>query len=367
MILPVAVMIMSGLRQLPQLGDQPAAGPTPALTVIVPALNEADTIEPALRTLLASNYPNLEIIAVNDRSTDQTGPILDSLAQEDARLRIIHIASLPPGWLGKSYALHLGARQAQGDFLLFTDADIRFSPDALQQAVAYAVTNELDHLTVLPDLQAKAPLLQMLLLQFLVGFLLFFQPWRVRHDARRYVGVGAFNLVRKTLYERVGGHRAVAMTPLDDTLLGKQLKRAGARADALLGSQAVMVDWYPSTAAMIRGLGKNGFAAFDYRLSRLLTGSLLIGLGALWPVAGLFFGTWLGKTASAGALLLGAAMLHQLIRQADWPNWILLLAPIGTLVSLYIFWRSALLALTRGSVEWRGTRYPLDDLKTRHF
>jgi hypothetical protein len=201
-----------------------------------------------------------------------------------------------------------------------------------------------------------------------VGFLLFFRPWRVRQDPRRYVGVGAFNLVRRAAYERVGGHRAVAMTPLDDTLLGKQLKYAGgASADTLLGSGSVMVDWYPSSAAMIRGLGKNGFAAFDYRLGKLLVATVFIALVALWPIAGLIFGTPLARAASAATLLLGAAMLFQLIRDTGWPRWIVLLAPLGPLVSLYMLWRSAVLALSRGTVEWRGTAYPLAELKKRHF
>lgn len=365
--LPLAWTVIAGFRQLRQLRDQPMTGATPSLAVIIPALNEAGTIEPAVRTLLASDYPALEVIAVNDRSTDATGAILDRLAQEDPRLAVIHVKALPPGWLGKSHALHLGAQQSRSDYLLFTDADIRFAPLALRQALAYAEQHRLDHLTVLPELEAESPLLQMLLVQFLVGFLLFFRPWRVRQDARRYVGVGAFNLVRRTLYERIGGHRAVAMTPLEDTLLGKQLKHAGAAADALLGSGAVMVDWYPSSTAMIQGLGKNGFAAFDYRLSKLLAATMLIALLALWPIIGLLFGPPLAKTASAGALLLGAAMLFELIRDTGWPRWILLLAPLGTLVSLYMCWRSALLALTRGTVEWRGTSYSLKELKERHF
>src|SRR5699024_99532 len=109
----------------------------------------------------------------------------------------------------------------------------------------------LDHLTVLPELQASTPLLQILVLQFLIGFLLFFRPWHTRTKPHHHVGVGAFNLVRKSKHDAIGGHRAVAMTPLDDTLLGKQLKRAGATADTLLGNHAVMVDWYPSTIAMI--------------------------------------------------------------------------------------------------------------------
>jgi hypothetical protein len=197
--------------------------------------------------------------------------------------------------------------------------------------------------------------------------LLIYRPWRVRQDRRRFVGVGAFNLVRSSLYHAVGGHQAVAMTPLDDTLLGKRLMLAGAKADALLGSATVMVDWYPSTRAMIAGLAKNGFAAFDYQVSKLLATTLLIGLVALWPLPGLWLSTPLGQLASLAALGLGAGTLYALLRQTDWPRWILLLAPLATLISLYMCWRSALLALSRGTVAWRGTEYSLAELKARHF
>lgn len=366
-VLPFAFQLLLGVRQLRQLAEQPAVGATPLLSVIIPALNEADTIEPALRSLLAADYPALELIAINDRSTDATGKILDRLAQEDARLQVLHVDTLPAGWLGKSHALHLGAQQARGEYLLFTDADIRFSRPALRQALAYTVAHGLDHLVVLPELQARAPLLRMLLLQFLAGFLLIYRPWQVRRDRRRFVGVGAFNLVRASVYRAVGGHQAVAMTPLDDTLLGKRLMLAGASADALLGSAAVMVDWYPSTGAMIEGLAKNGFAAFDYQISKLLATTLLIGLVAIWPLPGLFLSTPLGQLACLAVMALGAGTLYALLRQADWPSWILLLAPLATLISLYMCWRSALLALSRGTVSWRGTEYPLAELRARHF
>ena len=365
--LPFAVLLFRGLRQLRQLTDQPIDGATPLLSIIIPARNEAATIEPALRSLLAADYPALELIAINDRSCDATGAILDRLAQEDSRLMVLHVEEIPAHWMGKSYALHLGAQRAQGEYLLFTDADIRFAPMTLRQAMAYTVEHKLDHLVVLPELQARSPLLRMLLVLFLASFLLMFRPWLVRHRRRRFAGVGAFNLVRRAVYEATGGHAAVAMTPLDDVLLGKRLKLAGATTDVLLGTAAISVDWYPSTPAMIRGLGKNGFAAFDYRLSKLVATTLLIVLVALWPLAGLFLGTPLARAASALTLFLGAASLYNLIRATDWPRWMLLLAPLATLISLFMCWRSALLALTRGTVDWRGTEYPLAELRARHF
>src|SRR2546423_821839 len=127
------------------------AGLMPPLSVVVPALNEEATVEAAMRTLLALDYPDLEIIGVDDRSTDETGAILDRLAAEDARLRVTHVRELPPGWLGKNHALHVGSAVARGEWILFTDADVHFERDALRRAVRYAVYRRLDHLVVVPQ------------------------------------------------------------------------------------------------------------------------------------------------------------------------------------------------------------------------
>lgn len=362
--LPYVALVLYGVRRVEQLEQQPATGPTPRLSVIVPALNEADTIEPALRSLLATDYPALEVIAVNDRSTDATGAILERLAAQDARLKVLHVQSLPAGWLGKNHAMHLAAGTASGEYLLFTDADIVFARPALRQALGYAASRQLDHLAVLPRVEAAGPLLRMLLVQFTSAFLVRFRPWRVRRDPRLYIGVGAFNLVRREAYERIGGHAALAMAPIDDLMLGKVLKAHGASQDVLFGGEGVRVAWYPSAAAMVRGLTKNAFAGFDFSLLKLGAASLMIALINLWPLGGLFLGPPLGRAASAMALLLSFGMLWDLLRSGGWPRWILLLAPLATLVSLYMWWRSALLTLARGGIEWRGTHYPLSKLKS---
>src|SRR6266567_8232148 len=112
---------------------------SPRVSIIVPARNEAAKIAAAMRTLMKSDYPNLEVIAVNDRSTDNTGAILDEVASESVgRLKVIHVETLPPGWLGKTHAMYLAARQATGEWILFTDADVHHRTDSLRRAVGYA-------------------------------------------------------------------------------------------------------------------------------------------------------------------------------------------------------------------------------------
>ena len=122
----------------------------PTLSIVVPACNEEDTIERGMNSLLALDYPHLEIIAVNDRSTDRTGAILDRLALSDPRLRVLHVETLPAGWLGKNHAMHSGSQAAKGKWLLFTDADVVFAPDALRRTVAFAERECLDHLVLSP-------------------------------------------------------------------------------------------------------------------------------------------------------------------------------------------------------------------------
>lgn len=145
--------LLSGGRPL-LVATLPADGPEalPRLSIVVPALNEEETVEPAMRTLLALDYPQLEIIAVDDRSTDETGGILDRLAATDPRLRVLHVRELPAGWLGKNHALHLASREATGDYILFTDADVLFEPTVLRRTVRAMIARGLDHLAVFPEL-----------------------------------------------------------------------------------------------------------------------------------------------------------------------------------------------------------------------
>jgi len=130
---------------------RPAANPR--VSIVVPARNEEENIEPTLAQLLALDYDNFEVIAVNDRSTDRTGEIMDKIAASPAahgRLKIIHVGELPPGWLGKTHAMWSASRESNGDWLLFTDADVLFKPDAIRRALAYAESAAADHLVLFP-------------------------------------------------------------------------------------------------------------------------------------------------------------------------------------------------------------------------
>ncbi|HEX3586180.1 MAG TPA: glycosyltransferase, partial [Candidatus Angelobacter sp.] len=198
--------------------DPPQNALLPTLTIVVPARNEEAEIEAALRSLLQLNYPHYEIVAVDDRSTDQTGAIMDRIAVElgaRGRLRVIHVRDLPAGWLGKVHAMWLGsqendapgnaARQGRSDWLLFTDADCVFQADCLRRAIHYATTTATDHLVLFPTAHMKTLGERMMIgfPQVMSSFAM--RPWKVRDPkARDHMGVGAFNMVKREAYNSIG-------------------------------------------------------------------------------------------------------------------------------------------------------------------
>jgi len=202
----------------------------PGVSIIVPARNEEESIRETLAQLLGLDYSNYEIIAVNDRSTDRTGQIMEELAASSRSvglpklglLKVIHISELPSGWLGKTHAMWMAGQQASGEWLLFTDADVIFKPDSLRRAVAYANAERADHVVLFPRMIMKGPGERMMIAFFQMLFVFGHRPWRVADpQARDHMGVGAFNLVRRTVYEAVGTYRALRMEVIDDMKLGK--------------------------------------------------------------------------------------------------------------------------------------------------
>lgn len=356
-----------GARRLVRLAAwEPMVAPEPArLSVIVAARDEAHTIEAALESVLAQDHRDLEVIVVDDRSTDGTGAVVTRLAARDPRVRPIRVDELPPGWLGKNHALARGAAAASGRYLAFTDADVVFAPGTLRKAVAYAATKHLDHLTAAPAIVARSWPLAVLVGTFAMLFGRFTKPWRASDPlSPNFIGIGALNLVRRDAYHAAGGHEAIRLRVDDDLRLGERLKRRGSKQELVLGRGALSVEWYPSLRAMVRGLEKNAFAGLDFRLGLVIAATvallaLFVAPFALLPLA---------HQPVARALLLGsvaAIVLAQAraARDAGVPAWTALLAPLGVLVFLFTLWRSTIVTLHQGGVRWRGTLYGLDELR----
>jgi cellulose synthase/poly-beta-1,6-N-acetylglucosamine synthase-like glycosyltransferase len=240
---------------------------------------------------------------VDDRSIDRTGQILARLASERSDvLRVIRVEELAQGWLGKNYALYLGARQAEGDWLLFTDADVRFPPGCLEEAVGYALTESLDHLTLAPEIVSRGVALKSFVAAFSLVFEVTQRPWRAADPrARVAVGVGSFNLLRKEVYIRAGTHSAIRVRPDDDMRLGSLVKENGFRQGVAYGTGSVSVEWHRTLAGAVRGLEKSMFPGVDYRLSTALFASLALFLTSVLPFAGVFL------APRAAALRVGCA------------------------------------------------------------
>ena len=363
--LATAVTVWRGARSIRFLAAQPPrSGPLPRVSIVIPARNEERNLEEALRSVLALDYDNLEIDVVNDRSTDSTGAILDRMAAANPRVRVVHIRELPPGWLGKNHALELGGRKATGDYLLFTDADIIMEPSALRRAVGAMEADGLDHLAVAPEIERRSLLFEMFIGVFSLFFSLYIKPWKVPDPKTpNHVGIGAFNLVRASVWRAVGGHQPIAMRPDDDLKLGKLLKMNGFRQEMMFGLGMLRVEWYRTVRELIQGLMKNAFPGVDYRISVVVSSTLGQLTILVWPFLALFVtsGTTRWLNLASMTVLFTLCWLNAPL--AGVRRWHGVGFPLATLLFLYILWRSTLTVLWNGGIDWRGTHYPLADLK----
>lgn len=369
-LLPVALyarLLAFGRRAVPQLGDLPADPPPggwPTLAVIFAARDEAAGVEAAARSMLAQDYPGLEVVAVDDRSTDGTGAILDALAREDARVRVVHVRALPTGWLGKTHAQQAGADGTAAEWLLLTDADVVLAPGALRRGVAFAVESGVDHLTLAPDVPTETFAERVFLALFCLAFSFKCPPWRVLDRRRKEaLGVGAFNLVRAEAFRAVGGLRRVALSVDDDLRLGQALKFAGYRPGLAMGRNVVTVRWQVGLGGMVRGLEKNFFAALDFRPGLVAAGVAGLLLAGVAPFAGLFVGPWWARAVCG----LGVVSILLILAEARGHNGVRwyhgLFLPLGALACAAALVRSTVVTLRNGGVRWRGHLYPLGELK----
>lgn len=335
---------------------------TPKISIILAARNESKHLGDAIQKLLTQNYSNFEIIAVNDRSDDDTLAILQAI--DDPRFKFVNVQQLPPGWLGKTHALDQGYRVSSGEWLLFTDADVKFSPDTLSDALCAMHVRSLDHLALFPKVELVSYFETVFVAYFSLTFNMRFRTWAARfRRSRAYVGIGAFNLVRRTAYEKIGTHKAIALDIADDMMLGKLLKQAGFRQMGMNGDRHISVRWVEGARGVMNSLHKNGFRGLEYNLLTLIVISCGMLVVDLLPFMALFFAQGDTLTLFAGTILCiglvyGAGALYVPATFLAYPA-----HPFGSLLFMTILWRSALSAIQKGGVGWRGTHYSLEELK----
>ncbi|MBP1942027.1 glycosyltransferase [Cytobacillus luteolus] len=339
----------------------------PLVSVIVAARDEEAAIVESLQSLFRQKYSAIEWIAVNDRSSDNTGQLLDNLTKENLQLKVIHIKKLPQGWLGKNHALYQGYQQSKGKYLLFTDADVIFHPETLSKALYFIQKQNVDHLTISPNLFAKGFWLQAFIAFFLFGFSFFKRPWRANVDHSKIgMGIGAFNLISREAYEKIGTHKEIAMRPDDDLQLGYQIKANGLRQRVVTGISYVKVTWYETLKDALIGLEKNTFAGLHYRVSMIFVAVIGTFLSHVLPFLTLFTTNALQLFLSITTILL-IFLLYRLVtrRMTSFSLIHFIVFPLTALLFIYSILRASFLTFKRGGIVWRGTKYSLKELRKR--
>jgi glycosyltransferase involved in cell wall biosynthesis len=387
-----------GLLRLPWMKDfAPAKDEDcPRISLLFTARDEEEKLPGALERLAKIDYPNLEIVAVDDRSSDATGRILDEFAgkysageyeevkewqdaMEGARLpselraggrrplhrvRIVHIAELPAGWLGKPHGLQKAYESSSGEWLLFTDADVRFAPDSLRRAVTMVRAQKADHLTLFGDVLMEGFWETVLLTFFGLAMHVGNESHRVSNpNSRAYIGVGAFQLIRRSAYEACGTHKRLAMEVVDDMKLGKMVKLGKFRSCIGVAQEFVSIRWQAGVGNLIRGVTKNFFAALGYRLPLFLAALCGMLLTNVAPFVAMIFGHgWVRGLATVSVVIALGFHAGVDVTMKVSPLYALT-HPVGALLFCYMMVRSAVVTMWRGGVEWRGTFYSLEELR----
>ena len=335
------------------------------VTIVVPAKDEGENIEQCLSSLLALDYDNYEIVAVDDRSTDQTGAIMDQLAEQNPdKLKVIHVTQMPSGWLGKTHAMWKGAKAATGDWILFTDGDVLFRPDSLRRAVGYAEQTGADHLVVFPTLLMNGPGERMMLSSFQAMFTLWQRPWKVQDpNSRDFLGAGAFSLISREAYLEIGTYQALRLEVLDDMMLGRAVKDHGLTQHCVFGRDLIRLRWAKGAFGVVNNLTKNLFSLLQFNWIYALLAVCILGVFNLGIPLGIVFAPGVAKIGFVLAFSVIAALYFGMSRTVDLSPGYFVLYPVAAALFIFAIFRSMIVTLRQGGVVWRGTKYPLDQLR----
>jgi chlorobactene glucosyltransferase len=364
-LLMLLAIALSNLRFLRRIEEYPLAPRLPRVSVLVPARDEAENIYPCALSLLAQDHPDFEVLILYDEDdpSDRTEELLADLLEVDSRLRLIRGKPLPPGWLGKHWACHQLAEAAEGELLLFTDADTRHHPSTLRDATAALLAEGADLLSALPQ-QIVGSWGEKLVVPVLAWSILSFLPLGLAyrlHLPGLSASSGPFMLFRKQAYDQIGGHAAVRDDVVDDLALARRIKAQGLRWRLVDGGSRISCRMYHGLREVFEGFSKNFFAVFQCRVLLFLFVWLWLGIVFLGPLILLALRATEvpipGLSLSLAAAAVGCSLLLWGI--TDWrfgfSLYLTPLYPITILLAVTIALRSLALTLS-GRATWKGRR-----------
>jgi chlorobactene glucosyltransferase len=369
--LVITVLTVRGLsRQKSLLATKKlrlTAGDAPLVSILVPARNEEQRVlEPCINSILAQDYGNFEVIAVNDRSTDKTGEILEAVAKSDHRLRVIEGKELPPGWLGKPYAMQQALDHARGEWILATDADMIFEPAVLRTALDRAIANDGDALTLIPRFETGSFWERVVIPTWEWVFLMFTLFYRTDDPKTdRAAAIGGFFLVRRTVLDRAGGYELLKDEVMEDVRLAENIKRVGSRMMIDRAPALIRTRMYRTFAEMWECSTKNWFSGVNFSFPLALSAVVSMYLGAVVPtlvalvsLVAVALGTDLTSLLIPAGLswLLQVLLMAIVSRRSEVSMVHALTAPLGVALIYAMLFDSSIRITTGRGVTWKGRR-----------
>jgi chlorobactene glucosyltransferase len=347
---------------IPRLPRGEPGGELPSLTVVIPARNEEEDVADTVERFCTQDYPGIEVVVVDDGSTDATPQILKGLSERFGNLVVVQGTEPPEGWLGKPHAQHQGLARASGELILFADADVKYEPGVVKRAVGELLQGDLDMLLLLSRLEGRG--LERVVMTNLDAFTLYVAPLflaNVPWFKSLGFGAGSGNLVRREALEAAGGIEAIRSEIIDDVAMGRMIKAYRGRFRFVMALDDISIRMYKGLRASIEGFTKNYYALFKHNpVKAVFMQACDLAVHTLPPVllAPALFVPALAPVAPPlmCATTAGLACNLALCGWSGRPLWVGLLYPLRAVLWSIILTKSMWRRYTRG-LEWRGRRY----------
>lgn len=367
----VQLMLVDEIRRaVPDLAsiDAPEPEHWPRVSAIVPAHNEGPAVAAAIDSRLADDYPNLELVLIDDRSTDETSVIFREKAAADPRVKAVRIDELPEFWWGKTHAMQAALPVATGEWLLLSDSDVHVAPGALRRAIAYCEAHGIDHLTVLAECWRSTFSLDAIFSAALKFVFMGARLWGVAQPrSSASGGQGPFSLIRRSAFERTPGLEHIRLEVTEDYAIGKMLKQSGAKCAVLNGRTLVGLPWMANLAKYCASSDRSVYAYWGgYSLIRVVLLALAMLVYELFPLILLLllpYGLPQPFLLVMFAFFLAARVQILINAWNGRPLWPCLLHPLGTVLNVWVLLRAGWHGYRSGGVRWGGVFYPYSVLK----